>query len=296
MLLLWPLRRKAQDLIESGHAWWLAPLSWLYAIAIFLRNWYYDGKKPQKVRPVVVSVGNIEVGGTGKTPLVLLLAERFSHRKVAIISRGYGAIPDEALLLARRLPHVEVLIGKDRVALAKQAKADLVILDDGFQYRKLYRDFDLVLVTGKKEHYLPWGRLRDTPRRLKSAHLIQTRLRLRRILNAQGETLSSLQGREIAYFCGIARPERFRRTLLDLGAIITASYILADHEPIDFIQLQELVKKAPLLITTEKDFVKLPPHPFPIFYLEMEAEVLSDWESLIEKIDQKIDNNGLNLY
>jgi tetraacyldisaccharide 4'-kinase len=215
---------------------------------------------------------------------------------VAILSRGYGEIPDEALLLAKRLPQVKVYIGKNRVDLAEKAVnegAELLILDDGFQYRKLHRDFDLVLTTGKKEHYLPWGRLRDSPSRLKKAQIISLKLVLRRIVDSFGRELKSMEGQKAAYFCGIARPERFKKTLLDLKVQISKECLLADHEPVKLADLQNLAAAAPLILTTEKDFVKLPKHSLPIYYLEMGAQITSDldeWETLIEKIDQKIDN------
>lgn len=289
----WPIRRKFQNLIEKGNAWWLAPLSFLWALVVHLRNFFYDLKTPYRVQAVVVSVGNVEVGGMGKTPLALHLAEQFPHRKVAILTRGYGKIADEAILLARRFPQGKVYVGKDRLSLAKEAQEDLLILDDGLQYRKLHRDFDLVLITEKKEHYLPWGRLRDSPKRLKGAQVISHQFCLKRILNGEGRELGSLEGKKIAFFCGIARPERFRKTLIDLGALIVAQEILADHELIDPNDLDKLVKSAEWVITTEKDFVKLL-NPSPaIYYLEMDIKIRSDpseWETLIEKINQKIDS------
>ena len=173
--LLW-----GQRLIERG-AWFLAPLSWLWGLVSFCRNTLYDRGwlSISRVERPVVSVGNLVAGGTGKTPLVHLIASRFAHRRVAILSRGYGPIPDEPLLLRRRLSAVKVYIGKNRVELAKQAieeGAQLLILDDGFQHRALHRDFDLVILSGAdpfgKGHFLPRGFLRDSPRRLKDADAI----------------------------------------------------------------------------------------------------------------------------
>lgn len=274
--------------------WPLAPLSWLYAAVIFWRNRLYDWKwlPVTRVRPVVVSVGNIVAGGTGKTPLVHLLARQFPHRKVAILSRGYGEFPDEAVLLAKRLPEVRVCIGKDRSQLAQGIAVDLLILDDGFQHRKLHRDFDIVLITDRKEHYLPWGFLRDSPKRLSQAEGFQSRdfaIRVTQIRDAQGRQVPSIRGWKVAIFCGIAHPERFKKTVEGLGAIVIAQKFFGDHELADFAQLP----KADAYLCTEKDFVKLPPTSLPLYYLEIELEPLQcreRWEKLIEKIDQTIDD------
>jgi tetraacyldisaccharide 4'-kinase len=282
-----------QRAIEKG-AWYFAPLSWLYAFGVWIRNQLYDRAllKVHRVDPVVVSVGNIVAGGTGKTPFVHMLASRFQHRKVAILSRGYGKVADEAILLAKRLPNVEVLIGKNRAELAKKCKAELIILDDGLQHRKLHRDFDLVLVKKEKEHYLPWGFLRDSPKRLEGKELFFTdtlHLKVKQILDREGKVIPSIQGWEVAIFCGIANPQKFKKTVLDLGAAIVGEKFFADHEAADLGK----VPTAKALICTEKDFVKLGKTDLPIYYLQMEMELTCGkdrWEKLIEKIDQKIDN------
>jgi tetraacyldisaccharide 4'-kinase len=286
-----------QKLIERG-AWYLAPFSWLYAVVVFCRNTLYDwGWLPiTKVPCTVVSVGNVVAGGTGKTPFVLLLAKAFARRKVAILSRGYGSMPDEAMLLARRLPQVKVYVGRDRVALAKRAVAegaDLILLDDGFQHRRLHRDFDLVLgpTTG---HYLPHGFLRDSPKRTAQADAHFTAddwtLRVTRILDQKGREIDSIRGWKVALFSGIAKPQNFRKTVESLGAEVVSETILADHEPADLDQLPP----ADILLCTEKDFVKLPPTDLPLYYLEIEIEMTQGcerWEKVIEKIDRKIDNH-----
>jgi tetraacyldisaccharide 4'-kinase len=287
--------RLGQQLIERG-AWYLAPFSWIYAAVVMGRNWLYDSGwlSTVKVEPVVVSVGNIVAGGTGKTPFVHMLAAAFSHRNVAILSRGYGQMPDEAMLLAQRLPNVRVYVGKDRAALAQKIQADLLILDDGFQHRRLQRDFDIVLDKGEKDHYLPWGFLRDQPKRLQKAEVFQTRdlkLNVRRILDRKGNAVASIQGWKVAIFCGIANPRKFKKTVIDLGAEVVAERFFADHEIADIRKLPSVNA----LVCTEKDFVKLPATDLPIYYLEMEMEIVSGrerWEKLVEKIDQKIDNRA----
>src|SRR5205807_5814849 len=130
----------------------------------------------------VISVGNLTVGGTGKTPCVEYVARRLRtwDRRVAILSRGYGGdggANDEALVLEDNLPDVPHLQGADRVALAKIAveelESDALVLDDGFQHRRLARDLDLVLIDATQPwgfgYQLPRGLLRESPRGLKRA-------------------------------------------------------------------------------------------------------------------------------
>ncbi len=149
----------------------------------------------------VISVGNLAAGGTGKTPLVALLASRLAAkgRRVAILTRGYGRsrrglaalapgeteadwrrIGDEPALLRRALPAVPMVIAADRVLGAREAirrfAADTLILDDGFQHRWLARDLDLVLLDALRPwdngHLLPRGLLREPPAALARAHRV----------------------------------------------------------------------------------------------------------------------------
>lgn len=310
-----------QKWIERGmFTWVLAPFSWAWAFAAFCKNTLYDKGllKAYRCGKTVVSIGNIVAGGTGKTPLVLFLAQQFSHRKIAILSRGYGVLPDEAMLLARRLPAAKIYLGKDRVSLAKRAVqdgAELLILDDGFQHRRLHRDFDFVLLDGQdpmgKGHYLPWGFLRDSPKRLIHAdaifmqknHLtyrsIQFHSEAKKILDLKGEASDSIQGWPVGLFCGIAKPERFKKTVEGLGAIVKSEWVLADHEPAQWRLLQKFAASckalgAKALICTEKDFIKLPKETsvdLPIYFLEMGLRIEdARWENLVVKIDRKIDN------
>lgn len=315
--LLW-----GQGLIENG-AWFLAPFSWIWGFVVFCKNSLYDRKwlPISRINRPVVSIGNLVAGGTGKTPLVHLLASRFSHRNVAILTRGYGQLPDEALLLQRRLPNVKLYIGKNRVKMAKKAVKDgaqLLILDDGFQYRKLHRDFDFVILSSMdpfgKNHYLPWGFLRDSPKRLKTAHAlfvsgkipsfmphIPLQVEVNRILDFQGNPIHSIRGQRVGIFSGIAKPRAFKKTVLHLGAEIAAEWVLADHERASTRSLKSFASYAKslgakALICTEKDYVKFNPQlrcSLPLLFLEISFSISArqdEWEKLIAKIDQKIDN------
>lgn len=316
-ILLW-----GQKQIER-RAWFLAPFSWLWGFFSFLRNRLYDFQllPIYSVPRPVISVGNIVAGGTGKTPFVHLLAKTFSSYRVAILCSGYGALPDEAWLLQRKLPEVRVYIGKDRYKNAKLAVADgadLLIVDDGFQHRRLARDFDLVLLDGTdplgKGHYLPFGYLRDPPSRLQQAdalfiapshpdfpQAIVLNTRAVGVFDQNFQKISSVKGMTCGMFCGLAKPEKFRKTLQELGIEVQKEWILADHEPADLSSLDAFAQECKkhgikFLICTEKDFVKLPKNLsliLPLLWVEIEVQIVShtqQWEKLIEKIRQKIDN------
>lgn len=178
----------------------LSLLSGFYKIGVLLRNFAYDHSLLPRhhLDRMVISVGNIAVGGTGKTPCVQLLAKTLSsHFSLAILTRGFKSareksascfpIPpgasaqewgDEPLLLATKT-RVPVWVGKDRVVSGKRALlhgASCLILDDGLQYRRLHRDIEIVVVDGEdplaQGHFLPRGSLRDSPSSLKRATLI----------------------------------------------------------------------------------------------------------------------------
>ncbi len=162
------------------------PAASLYGLAVRARNAFYDrgAFRPRRLQGPVVSVGNLSVGGSGKTPFVLLLGELLKARglKFDVLSRGYGRrtrgvamvdpagssqmFGDEPLLIARRL-RVPVVVGEDRYEAGMFAEnkfgPQLHLLDDGFQHRALARDFDIVLVTPEdaRDQLLPAGRLRE---------------------------------------------------------------------------------------------------------------------------------------
>jgi tetraacyldisaccharide 4'-kinase len=160
------------------------PYEWI----IDRRNSRFDrgSVQPHKVAATVISVGNLTVGGTGKSPFVAWLARWFIARgqAVAIISRGYGAgggrPNDEALELAARLPRVPHIQHPDRIAAAEAALAanptQVLILDDAFQHRRLARDLDIVLLDALEPfghgHLLPRGLLREPVASLARAHIV----------------------------------------------------------------------------------------------------------------------------
>ncbi|HYN27798.1 MAG TPA: tetraacyldisaccharide 4'-kinase, partial [Burkholderiales bacterium] len=159
-----------------------------YAAVVRSKNRRFDSGRaqPTKVAAPVISVGNLTVGGTGKTPLVCWLAQWFREQGAAVtlISRGYGAKRgqpnDEALELAARLPGVPHLQNADRVAAAEEAlrtnPRQVLIFDDAFQHRRIARDLDIVLLDALEpfgyEHLLPRGLLREPIESLSRAHVV----------------------------------------------------------------------------------------------------------------------------
>jgi tetraacyldisaccharide 4'-kinase len=193
------MREKLEAMWYSSRApLWLVPLSFLYGLVMSVRALLYRLGLRHRVKvgvPVIV-VGNLTVGGTGKTPLVAWLAAKLSAvgYRVAIVSRGYGGrargvtrvtlhsrpseVGDEPLLLARRA-QATVFIGRDRVAAARAAVADgadVVISDDGLQHLALVRQCEIVVIDGQRGFgngcLLPRGPLREGPGRLRRVNAV----------------------------------------------------------------------------------------------------------------------------
>jgi len=257
----------------------LAALALPYAAAVTIRNAAYDRgiAAARRAAVPVVSVGNLTLGGTGKTPLVAWVAGRCiaAGRHPAIVSRGYGAArgqtSDEAAELALVLPAVPHVADRDRVAAAAEAVArgaDAIVLDDGFQHRRLARDLDIVAVDATDPfgcgHIFPRGLLREPLAGLRRAHaVVLTRAdavdadRRRALMAALGDIcrrsgprvwaeathaprrlrtstnehlpLEALRGRPVAAFCGIGNPAAFRLALERLGADLIDFKTYPDH-------------------------------------------------------------------
>jgi len=253
---------------------WLA--SGPYAAAMRVRRWAYRrGVLPSHRAEVpVICVGNLTTGGTGKTPMAVWVVERLKQagRRPAVLTRGYRADAaaggsDEAALL-RRLTGVEVVVDGDRVAGAAKAVAsgaDVLVMDDGYQHRRLRRDVDIVLIDAAEPfgygHCLPRGLLREPPAALADADAVvithsnevsPERLGpLRRhiaelaprasvhaaahrptfLIDDRGaeRPLDALAGRTVLAFCGLGAPGHFFAAVRSLGAEVVAERALADH-------------------------------------------------------------------
>ena len=174
-------------------------LSWIYGAVIALRHRLYDWgiKRSYQFDIPVVCVGNITVGGTGKTPMAeMLIRELMDSYTIAMLSRGYGrntkgyievttqhnylAVGDEPLQVKLKYPKTVVVVCEDRVAAIKRIREEhpevnLIIMDDGFQHRRVRAKVNIVILDAtrpvKNDKLLPLGRLRDLKRRLKAAHI-----------------------------------------------------------------------------------------------------------------------------
>jgi tetraacyldisaccharide 4'-kinase len=259
-----------------------------YTAVVRWRNRRYDsGRSPiTRVEAPVVSVGNLTLGGTGKTPTVEWLARWFADRgvRVGLVSRGYGAefgrVNDEALELARNLPNVPHVQEADRVRGAWEAIAKhhcrLIILDDGFQHRRIARDLDIVLVDALEPfgfgHVFPRGTLREPLEGWRRANVVmltraelltQTdRERIRNEVlryapravwteathapehleaaNGASHPLEALAGRSVAMFCAIGNPAGFRHALSACGYQVVAAREFADHYTYTDSDLEQL--------------------------------------------------------
>ena len=272
------------------------PLASIYGAGVGMRNKLYQSRilRPKHVAGPVVSIGNLSMGGAGKTPFVLLLGDLLKQRaiKFDVLSRGYGRqtrgvslvdpggaasdFGDEPLLIARKLG-VPVVVGEDRFEAGQFAETrfgpQMHLLDDGFQHRNLARDFDIVLITpdDARDHLLPAGRLREPVTALKRADAIV----LTSGASADGLAVSgkliwrvrrgiitkNLPGRPVV-FCGIARPKNFLLQLRTAGVEPAAEAFYRDHHAYTDQDIRDLVhlrekSEADGFITTEKDAVNL---------------------------------------
>ena len=294
-----------------------------YRAGIAVRAWAFVwGFRTVRHLPCpVICVGNLTVGGSGKTPCVIALADWLQARghAIGILLRGYGrrdsgfavvgegrgswqGVGDEAVLIAQRLPGVPVVVGGNRFGAGREAlqrfRLDLLLLDDGFQHRQLHRDLDLVMVDATDPfgggRLLPRGRLREPISALRRAHaIILSRTdqapdlsslqrclkeivpgvptvlsrhrpsRLTEFGSSRGLPLAELAGRRVLALSGIASPEGFHRTLMNLGAVLAGTVVFPDHHSYaldDMLHVEKAAQNAAaqLIVTTEKDAVRIP--------------------------------------
>ncbi len=298
----------------------LSPFDVVYGLAVGARNMLYDSGvlKSKKLGKPVVSVGSINVGGSGKTPFVMFLIDKLINAgfKPAVLSRGYKRFTedlivlyaerdmmpdvqltgDEPALISRRFPSVPVAVHRDRFFsgnfLLKSEVIDVFVLDDGFQNRELYRDFDFVLtdysLSDLTEKYLPSGNLRDSRRRLKDADVIVLTSHSHfSIADIDAQKLSRLgdvrvcgvsfepdvivdffdrkhpfhefSDKKVIAFCGIARPWTFFQSLAHIGITPVSTIGFPDHHWYDDYDIDEIFNGETdiVALTTEKDAVRI---------------------------------------
>lgn len=257
----------------------LWPLGLLYGSVAALRNTLFSmgWKQVHKLSVPVISIGNLTVGGTGKTPTVAWLCElaKQAGKTPGVLARGYGRaegaeLNDEGTLLQRRLPWLLQEQDPDRVAAGKRLVdkgADFIVLDDGFQHRRLHRDLDVVCLDARlpfaNNQCLPAGDLREFRGGLRRADMLlltragqldrdQLKMRIDGLRRIAGKNLpvhacehqptdlvqrpadivtgaDSLSGRRVVLLSAIARPKAFRATVARLGAEIVGELAHRDH-------------------------------------------------------------------
>lgn len=285
----------------------LFPLQLIYCFIITVRNLYYDiFKKSKTLDTKVISIGNINLGGTGKTPFLIYLLDILSkkHKKILLLSRGYGSkksgelfdidgFSDEGRLIKNRFSDIVIWTGRDRIKSYNDYKEkygipEVVILDDGFQHRKINRDEDIVIING---HLLfgngllfPAGPLREplssiTKRAdvivlkdgddhsygelrnlFKTKEIMRFELKETYFVDFFGNRVdkSLLKDKEIIAFCGIANPYGFFDDLERELIKVNKQLIFPDHYNYNKDAIEKICKKREAYyITTEKDFVKI---------------------------------------
>jgi len=275
--------------------WWLKPLSAGYAAVSKLRRFAYARRLMRSTRlscPVIV-IGNLTVGGTGKTPLVSWLAGQLAERgfRPGVVARGYGGssraarlvhssddsevVGDEAILLARR-SRAPIATGRNRPAAAQlliNAGCDIILSDDGLQHYALQRDCEIIVVDGDRGfgngRLLPAGPLRETPARLQSADAIVLNggdapsdgaMRMRLLATSAialkygtAKPLREFSGQPVHAIAAIGNPQRFFASLRAAG-ISVVEHPLPDHKPLKIDDIS-FPDDLPVLMT-EKDAVK----------------------------------------
>ncbi len=303
-------------------------LSWGYGVGVAVRELFLPMRKPKRLSVPVICVGNIAAGGTGKTPFVIWLARALIEAGLTpgILARGYGdksavhpALNDEGAVIRDALPDVPQLQHADRYAagvrlLQEHPRVDVILLDDGFQHRRLHRDLDIVLLDGLCPfgygYLLPRGLLRESrsalaragavvvtrAERLEDTDLGQLRVEISSytaapvaVAETRPKEAADLQGVRVLACCGLGNPDAFLGTLADLGAEVVGRRLLADHETLSEAGWKRLIEKASALdarvVTTAKDAVKVAHLPRGIVVVEIELDVVEGRDELWRRIE-----------
>lgn len=352
----------------------LFALSKVFALAVKVRRKLYEFRllRDRTLGVQVIAIGNLTVGGTGKTPVVEKFARELKDqgRNVAILSRGYRSRPtpllerllnklllredrtpprvvsdgknllldsesagDEPYMLASNLRDVVVLVDKDRVKAGLYAiekfGCDTLLLDDGFQYWKLAgRRRDVVLIDCQQpfgnQHLLPRGTLREPPSHLARAtdifltkangdnealrqlirrynsragivECVHQPLYFEDVFTGERHDLSVIRGQKVASLSGIAMPDSFEQSLINLGAELVATKRFADHHRFTQQEVLNVInrakkRQAAWVITTQKDAVRFPKldrRDLPILFMRVEIKIVRgarDFEECVRRI------------
>lgn len=270
----------------------LWPISQLFKVLVYIRRFFYSASifKSVRVAKPVIIIGNITVGGTGKTPLIIALCELLSTYglKVGVISRGYGGVGpwphqlsvesdaatsgDEPVQLYQRT-NLPIVVGPDRVKdielLCQQNEIDIILADDGLQHYKLQRDLELIVVDEQRQFgngfCLPAGPLREPVSRLKnnswcvynggqqkySFSILPSKVC--RLNSKHEQSLKDFAGTTVHAVAGIGNPSRFFHMLRD-NDINVIEHSFPDHH--QFISSDIEFNDELMVLMTEKDSVK----------------------------------------
>jgi tetraacyldisaccharide 4'-kinase len=318
------LRQKIETSWYQQTRWWnvlLLPFSWLFILISLLRRGYYRYVPQQKFNIPIIIVGNITVGGTGKTPLVIYLAHLLQQHgyRPGIISRGYGRkakdcvlvtsksnaahVGDEPVLLAQRT-QVPVMVARKRVVAAKKLLAEhdcnLIISDDGLQHYALPRDIEIAVLDGVRRlgnaWRLPAGPLRESAARLQNVDFVVTNgnanvgeyeltLKVDPLVNVRSreqQPFSTWHKQKIFAVAGIGNNQRFFDLLTAHGLhVIPCGY--PDHHLYKITDFAELLAEPQIpIIMTEKDAVKCVAFATEQFwYLPVTAELPAEFNTTL---------------
>ncbi|MGE4419021.1 MAG: tetraacyldisaccharide 4'-kinase [Sulfurimonas sp.] len=270
----------------------LLPLSWIYCFAMFLR---FKSKKSEDLGVDIIGVGNLNVGGSGKTPLVTALASRYED--AAVVLRGYGresrglvtvssgreilcgviASGDEAMIYAHKIPKAIVIVSEDRkkgILKAKKMGAKIVFLDDAYSKHEI-KKLDIVIdVESKNSSYLPSGPFRERLWSQKEALVVKEGRDFKRVVELKNKS------DKMSLITAIARPERLDSYMPE---VISKNYF-EDHHKFTKSEVFDILQrdKADSILVTYKDFVKLEQFDLKLSLLDLHVEVD---ENIFKKID-----------
>ncbi len=288
----------------------LLPVSFLVLIFIFLKKRIF---KTKKFNIPILCIGNIYVGGTGKTPLALLLADEFKFlgKKPVIIKKFYKEHIDEHLLIKKR--GVPLIVNDDRTSSIKLAEKefDIAILDDGFQDYQIKKDLSILCFHSKQlignGFVFPSGPLRENLNAIKRAQIViingeenlEFETKLKKINSKINifyskyklSNLEDFRDKNILAFAGIGNPENFFNLLIKNGLNLKKSISFPDHYNFKKQEILEIIEKAKkqnyTILTTEKDFLRIKNFNFTDIYscnVNLEITKKSELTTLIQKI------------
>jgi tetraacyldisaccharide 4'-kinase len=335
----------------------LLPLSWPYCLIIKIRNFLYDLEwfKVHRFPLPVVSIGNLLSGGSGKTPLTMLLIEKFStkYKSIVVISRGYGRSSsgtlvvsdgkgkienantggDEPVMIANKFLNIPVIVSEQRAAgielALKQFDPQIILLDDAFQHRSVYRDVNIVLLDINRnpchEKMIPAGDRREPIKSINRADVIiytkssrknteadpfgfskwfsgnsylseYVPIRFRNVITSEYLSLKDLVHKSAVAFSGIASPEYFEQSIRKLEIQLCDVFVFSDHyayqqNDFEMIKSKSLQHNCKIIITTDKDAVKIDKDYFSGFdLLVLEMDVIIENDkNLVQIIENFID-------